>query len=372
MLYRSRGIPYSPNAVLAISLKESALCRACAGLTDGCFQIENGGGAASAYGALRQYYPDRFTSDPAQVVGGCHYESSALASAYYSIKTLALLHMHTADPIGFFTRHPDKTTYQKMLNGAYNRGEWWDGMKNAFDNCKTSDVLGCFARASNGAIAVDHAAAIVDYTRALDAAAPFDAPVGEADLDRYWDSIAPLYPPPVDAAAARAALHRAFDARRGGGRHPLLPPAPARAAGADRRATAVAECRSDHSPRLRAAAALGPSALPLSDRGSTPGGVDSSLSGRWRIMGPVAGDDDLTEAHRGTRHLLLRRTRAQGDAVVWKTVVPGHPVGRRARRRAAARARSALSRRRPGRGAAAGDEPVRRPAGADARPTRDR
>src|SRR6185436_17299328 len=50
-----------------------------------------------------------------------------------------------------------------------------------------------------------------------------------------------------------------------------------------------------------------------------------SLSGRWRIMGPVAGDDDLTEAHRGTRHLLLRRTRAQGDAVVWKTVVPGHP-----------------------------------------------
>ncbi|HXU83689.1 MAG TPA: hypothetical protein VN914_19985, partial [Polyangia bacterium] len=216
MLYRSRGIPYSPNAVLAISLKESALCRACAGLTDGCFQIENGGGAASAYGALRQYYPDRFTSDPAQVVGGCHYESSALASAYYSIKTLALLHMHTADPIGFFNRHPDKTTYQKMLNGAYNRGEWWDGMKNAFDNCKTSDVLGCFARASNGAIAVDHAAAIVDYTRALDAAAPFDAPVGEADLDRYWDSIAPLYPPPVDAAAARTALHRAFDARRAG------------------------------------------------------------------------------------------------------------------------------------------------------------
>jgi hypothetical protein len=216
MLYRARGIPYSPNAVLAIALKESALCRACATLTDGCFQIENGGGAASAYGALRQYYPDRFTSDPATVVGGCHFESSALATTYYSLKTVALLHMHTPDPVGFLTRHPDKTTYQKMLNGAYNRGEWWDGMKAAFDGCKTTDVLGCFARASNGAIAVDHAAAIVDYTRGLDAATPFDAPVSAADLDRYWDSIAPLYPPPVDGPAARAALQRAFDARRAG------------------------------------------------------------------------------------------------------------------------------------------------------------
>jgi hypothetical protein len=93
--------------------------------------------------------------------GPLHFESSALATAYYSLKTLALLHMHTPDPIGFFTHHPDKTTYQKMLNGAYNRGEWWDGMKAAFDGCKTTDVLGCFARSSNGAIAVDHAAAIV-------------------------------------------------------------------------------------------------------------------------------------------------------------------------------------------------------------------
>jgi hypothetical protein len=216
MLYRSRGIPYSPNAVLAIAMKESALCRSCAALTDGCFQIENGGGVASAYGALRQYYTDRFTADPADVVGGCHFESSALASAYYSLKTLALLHMHTPDPIGFFMRHPDKTTYQKMLNGAYNRGEWWDGLKAAFDGCKTTDVLGCFARATNGAIAVDHAAAIVDYTRGLDAAAPFDGPVSATDLDHYWESIAALYPPPVDGAAARAALQRAFDARRGG------------------------------------------------------------------------------------------------------------------------------------------------------------
>jgi hypothetical protein len=61
MLYRSRGVPYSPNAVLAISLKESALCRGCATLTDGCFQIENDGVVVSTYGALRQYYPDAST-----------------------------------------------------------------------------------------------------------------------------------------------------------------------------------------------------------------------------------------------------------------------------------------------------------------------
>ena len=41
-------------------------------------------------------------------------------------------------------------------------------------------------------------------------------------------------------------------------------------------------------------------------------------------MGPVAGEDDLTEAHRGARHLLLRRVLSRGE--VWKTVAPGHPA----------------------------------------------
>jgi hypothetical protein len=104
----------------------------------------------------------RFNSAPAMVVGRCtssprRWPRRTTRSRPWRCCTC----MHTPDPIGFFTHHPDKTTYQKMLNGAYNRGEWWDGMKAAFDGCKTTDVLGCFARSSNGAIAVDHAAAIV-------------------------------------------------------------------------------------------------------------------------------------------------------------------------------------------------------------------
>src|SRR5262245_37387727 len=40
----------------------------------------------------------------------------------------------------------------------------------------------------------------------------------------------------------------------------------------------------------------------------------------------VAGEEDLTEAHRGTRHLVLRRARPQADAVILKTIAPGHPA----------------------------------------------
>src|SRR5262245_12686587 len=43
-------------------------------------------------------------------------------------------------------------------------------------------------------------------------------------------------------------------------------------------------------------------------------------------MVPASGVHDLTEAHRGARHVVLRGEAGQGQAVVWKTVAPGHPA----------------------------------------------
>src|SRR5689334_21790316 len=40
----------------------------------------------------------------------------------------------------------------------------------------------------------------------------------------------------------------------------------------------------------------------------------------------VAGEHDVTEAHRGPRHLVLRRGRAPADALIVKTIAPGHPA----------------------------------------------
>jgi predicted ATPase/signal transduction histidine kinase len=39
-----------------------------------------------------------------------------------------------------------------------------------------------------------------------------------------------------------------------------------------------------------------------------------------------AGEHDLTEAHRGPRHLVLRQARAQAGALIVKTIAPGHPA----------------------------------------------
>src|SRR5205823_7244814 len=66
LLLRSRCIPYSPNAVLAIAMKESRL--KCGqpmdvSIIDGCFQIE----PTSAYVELQRMFPTRFTAPHADV-----------------------------------------------------------------------------------------------------------------------------------------------------------------------------------------------------------------------------------------------------------------------------------------------------------------
>jgi hypothetical protein len=148
-------------------------------------------------------------------VGQKHYESAAIATFYYSIYSLALMYMHNDNPIAWFKNHPDKMTFHKMLNGAYNRGLWWDGLKSAFDDCTKKDVLNCFQSASNGSIAYDHAGAIVDYSTHLDKSEPFDVPVAFSDFEDFVDGISALYHE-VDKTKAKAAMKTAFDSIKNG------------------------------------------------------------------------------------------------------------------------------------------------------------
>ncbi len=209
MLLRSRGIDYSPNAVLSVAIKESRL--GCAGADfpngDGCFQIES----TTAYEEMRRMFPGRFDAEHAEAIGGDHFASSAITLAYYTVFTMAMFRLHTDDPVGFFADHPDPLAQQKVICAAYNRGLWWQALSTVFSQCGDSDVTECF---EDNAIAIDHANAIADYTLGLDDAEPFDAALTFADLEQYWGRIRALYPE-ADDAEVRTRLLEAFDAARG-------------------------------------------------------------------------------------------------------------------------------------------------------------
>lgn len=206
MLLRSQGLDFSPNGVLTIAIKESKL--GCANSDfpggDGCFQIES----TTAYEEMRRMFPERFThGEHADVVGGGHFESAAITSAYYSIFSVAMFRMHSDDPVDFFARHPDPRAGQKTLCAAYNRGLWWEGLREIFSSCADRDVVECF---KGNQVAIDHANAIADYTEGMDKAEPFDRPVRFSDLEEYWARIKPIYAD-VDDETALSAMSRAFE-----------------------------------------------------------------------------------------------------------------------------------------------------------------
>jgi hypothetical protein len=210
MLMREQCIDIGPNGVLSTALKESDLQCATAGSLsqiDGCFQIES----TSAYVELGKMFPGRFTGTHADIIAGDHFETSALAMAHYYVFATAMFRKYAACPEAFYVAHPDKRTPQKVLTGAYNRGLWWSSLTAIFTTCAAADVLTCF----NSDVASDYTSTIVDYTAALDAVPPFDAPVAWDDLAHYWARIKPLYPDADDAKVV-AALHSVFDFERAG------------------------------------------------------------------------------------------------------------------------------------------------------------
>jgi hypothetical protein len=210
MLLRDRCLAWSPNAVLSVAIKESRLGCAEPGslaAADGCFQIES----TSAYLELQRMFPTRFADAHADVVSGDRFESAALTLAHYLLFSSAMFRKYEPCPEAWFAAHPDPTAGQKVRCFAYNRGLWSPSLPTIFQACADRDPIECFA----SDVATDHARAIVAYTGALDAAAPYDVSITWDDLVAYWQRVRVLYPD-ADEGAALAAARAAFDAIGGG------------------------------------------------------------------------------------------------------------------------------------------------------------
>ncbi len=211
LLHRMRDINYSPNAILSVAIKESHLkcLEPDFPNNDGCFQIES----TSAYAELQKIFPERFTKTHEEVISKDHFESSALTMVYYNLFSMGMFYLRSQDPYAFFKNHPDAQAQQKVISGAYNRGLWWEGLKNVFTNCGQKNVTECFLEnnpPTRQLTAIDHAEAIADYTKGLNQVTPFEVELTLDDLKNYWLRIKPLYPDVSDILANKT-LQDSFD-----------------------------------------------------------------------------------------------------------------------------------------------------------------
>lgn len=209
-------------------------------VNDGCFQIEP---PASAYSELMTMYPQRFPEGGhAQLIAGDHFETAAIAKAYYDIFSVRFLEVSKGwDPFGFFEDATDPLAGIKAISGAYNRGLWSNLVQNIFSTQRdealaTPDLLTIF---DGEPTAYDHAQKISNYTVVLDNQAallnpsslgninpetgqPFnyfknfyDAPVSWADVDHYLSRIFPLYPD-VNSASVISSVQTVFNSINAG------------------------------------------------------------------------------------------------------------------------------------------------------------
>ncbi|MCP4521397.1 MAG: T9SS type A sorting domain-containing protein [Cytophagales bacterium] len=90
---------------------------------DGCFQIE-GINNGSAYGALIQYYPQRFrNNEHPNLIGGNNVETSALVKAYYNLFTQRIANYRWGwDYMGAVENTCDPFAFDKLSASAYNSG----------------------------------------------------------------------------------------------------------------------------------------------------------------------------------------------------------------------------------------------------------
>ncbi len=90
---------------------------------DGCFQLE-GVNNGSAYGALMQYYPQRFRkNEHPNLVGGNNFITSALVKAYYDLFTERIATYRWGwDIEGAVENTCDPYAFDKLTSSAYNAG----------------------------------------------------------------------------------------------------------------------------------------------------------------------------------------------------------------------------------------------------------
>ncbi len=227
------GDTVSPNWFLATALKETYL-GCCTGVApdslhpdaawqhrpaadgDGCFQIE----ATTAFIELQRIFPAHYAGvTHADVVAGCHVESSAVTMAFYDAFVYGMMYSLLDDPASFFGAVQDPAAIEIAFSLAYNRGVWSQELSTAIGPCAAAtDMLDCVFGGTE-TIAWDHAYAISRYLHDLDAAALagdcYDAPLSSAQIAAFVDAVAPIVAP-GDPAGLRDRAVAAFEADAGG------------------------------------------------------------------------------------------------------------------------------------------------------------
>ncbi|MCR4313805.1 MAG: hypothetical protein NUV84_00985, partial [Candidatus Uhrbacteria bacterium] len=210
----------SPNAIVATAIKESSLGY----YHDGYFQIE---GSGSAFAQLQSTFSAIFTkADYDHVIAYDNFETSAISRAFYDIFMYRRFLEYRPDALTSLGMHEDTTAFHKLINIAYNRGGWHPALDQILNNrydCATiglsgmafenPDVLQCLDLKDGTAapgqnshydsgnadeIAYDHAMAIVNYTKVLDAEMNadniYDAQYTLQDFLDYATILRDLYP----------------------------------------------------------------------------------------------------------------------------------------------------------------------------------
>lgn len=243
------GIEFPINAIFATAIKESRLgfdpdvdvttaaedpafthpiTYHTINIRDGFFQIES----TTAYNELIRMY-DRFDNvSHADVIGGTHFETSAIAKIYYDMFAVRFIQNKGYRPIEFFQEATDRSAMVKAISGVYNRGLWSYLVEDIFNRRRsealaTADLLTIFHPNS---IEKDHAWAISNYTLVLSDSVDrlpadlqpnnlfrgyYDAQISWEDIADYIDKIMIIYPE-VEQTDVEEAASEAFSDIAGG------------------------------------------------------------------------------------------------------------------------------------------------------------
>jgi hypothetical protein len=205
MLFKMRGLDFNADALLSMAIRQSRLECAdekSASSYEGCFQMEENTG----YTEISRIFPSRFSTSFSETISKDHFETSAIATFYYSMFLNSMFKMYNSNPDLFFKNNATPDAKNKTILVAYKKGVWWSGIKNIFTNCKNQDVTKCF---DNELVTIDYADSIIHYRDGLDKVKKYNPQITLDDYEQYWDKIDQLYPD-VDYKGAIAVIEEAF------------------------------------------------------------------------------------------------------------------------------------------------------------------
>ncbi|MBN2802527.1 MAG: hypothetical protein JXR91_05500 [Deltaproteobacteria bacterium] len=206
LLYQYMGMDFSPNTIFAMAIRNARLnCGDTLTEESGgsCFLIDKN----FAFVELQRFFPQIFKDGYENLIEPSHFETSSIATVYYSLYLDVMMRMFIDSPADFYTGNSDKKSRKKILFAAYKNGPQWSPFKTVFDECTDSDVVECFGQSL---VTADYSVSIVHYEEALDSSEQLDVVLTYNDFVLYYESISALYAE-VDFEMAIEVLRRGYE-----------------------------------------------------------------------------------------------------------------------------------------------------------------